>query len=747
MEIEMEKVRTMKPVVCLTAVCVSVLCALAAPMLEVRRPDPNAKYAKAEYKTATEAQYKALVSYLDAEGVPYREIGPGETPQTCFVLHVNEKEVQEMHGIGAYGVPAEAFLKDIRRRLARMRPASVVSEKDADELQRLADAAVGTADRKLVLEKDKTYRLTRPLRLDTRHSGLVIEGHGAVVEAGRPVTGWRVEGGLLVAEVADWDGEILSLWVNGRRAQLAQTPNGERARMRTEAPKPLRRPYPFDPKKDGVAVATKDVAGVLASSEDELADAFVDFTIAWFTPKCRLVQAYDNGDGTANLFARNVACLHGTGKPDVRYVPFSFGPYEKTWSGEAGAVVSNLRRLLDAPGEFFFDRKTRKLLYLPREGETAANVTAHFSTLERALEIVGDSPAARVRDVTVRNVVFRHGRQDRNSPDGFAPASQAAAKCGGFLHVANAENVRFEGIRVEHCDVYGVAFAGGVWDSALVGAKLVDCGSGGVRVGVDYTVIPDGDDRNDPRQSGYVSIVGNEIREYGRWNRSGCGVTLFDVGNCRVEGNDISDGFYTGISVGWTWNAPKAHTQNNLIVRNRIRRLGQGIVDDLAGIYVLGGESYGSLIAENDIRDVNRFNYGGWGIYLDSRAGYYLVESNRCENCDDGGFFKNQGVRNVVRGNTFLYGRYTQLGDEPADDDDIVFENNVIVYRAPGVVFRGHIPRITRGVWRNNTYWCENGPVTFGPENYSLADLQRFGLERGSVVADPRIQGRLPSSP
>lgn len=713
------------------------LSSVGAPVsldLEFRRPDPNAKPGLRE---ASAAKYAAVKAHLDGSGIAYREIGAHEKPHTRFVLNVHGNDVGEMHGSCVYGKPVDDLLKEIDRRRARAAHTPVPSAPDADPLQRWLDRAVGTESRTLTLAPGEIHRLTRPLRLDARHSGLVVEGNGAVVEAGRSVTGWREEGRLLVADVPDWDGEILSLWVNGRRAILAQTPNGDGARMKTAPLKePLACPYPFNAKKDGVSVAADALAGVLASSDDERAEAFVDYTIAWFTPKCRLVQAYTNGDGTANLLARNVPCLSGTSWPGG-YVKFNFGPYDCTWSGEAGAVVSNLRRLLDAPGEFFFDRKARKLLYMPREGETAGNVTAHFATLERALEIAGESPDARVRDVTIRNVTFRYGRQNRNAPDGFAPAAQSAAACGGFLHVSNAEGVRLEDIRIEHCDVYGVAFAGGVWDSALVGSTLDDCGSGGVRVGVDYTVIPPGDDRHDPRQSGYVDIVGNTIRGYGRWNWSGCGVILFDVGNCRVEGNDIADGFYSGVSVGWTWHALKAHTQNNRIVRNRISNLGQGVIDDLAGIYALGGESYGSVIAENDIRDIRRRNYGGFGIYLDSRAGYYLVESNRCENCDDGGFFKNQGVRNVVRGNRFLYGRYTQLGDEPADDDDILFEDNVIVYRAPAKVFRSHIPRSTRGIWRNNTYWCENGPVTFGPQRYTLKDLQRFGLEKGSRIADP----------
>ena len=702
--------------------------------IEVRRPDPVAQYAKPEYRVCTEAQFGALTNYLDANGVKYRVIGAKDKATTPFVFNVNEKGVQEMHGTRQYGKPIDWFLDDVRRRLARRRGRALRTTDDADELQRILDRAASTGT-VAELERGRTYRVTRTVRLDARHSGLTVRGNGAIVDFGRCVTGWRQANGMLIAEIPDWDGDILSLWVNGRRAQLAKTPNGELGRMASRAlPEVLEKPYSGDSVKDGVRVDADAVRGVLESSAEERRRAIVDYTIAWFTPKCRLVDAYDNGDGSANVFARNVACLHGTQRMDVRYVPFNMGPYEKRWTGVCGVVISNLRRLLDAPGEFFWERSAHRLFYIPREGERLESLEAVFATGECVLEIAGTSPAERVESIRIADVKFRHGCQLPDSKDGFEPASQSAAKCLGFINVSNACDVHFSGVTIEHCDVYGLNFWKGVWDSSVTGSTFLDCGSGGIRVGVDYTPIKDGDNRSDPLQSGYITIAGNLISGYGRWNASGCGVILFDVGNCRVEGNNISDGIYTGISVGWTWNAPKAHTQNNCIIGNRISDLGKGVIDDLAGIYVLGGESYGSLIAGNDIRDIHRFNYGAWGIYLDSKAGWYTVESNVCDNCDDGGFFKNQGVHNIVRRNRFLNGRFAQIGDEPNEDDDIVFEENEIVYSLPAPVFRDHIPCYLRGIWRRNTYRCLNGPVTFGPEGYTLEELQRFGGEIGSEV-------------
>ena len=68
--------------------------------------------------------------------------------------------------------------------------------------------------------------------------------------------------------------------------------------------------------------------------------------------------------------------------------------------------VENLREELDAPGEWFYDRRTQELAVIPLPGTELSSATIESVRLKELLVIrgTGDLP---VRDVVVRNVTFR----------------------------------------------------------------------------------------------------------------------------------------------------------------------------------------------------------------------------------------------------------------------------------------------------------------------------------------------------
>ena len=69
------------------------------------------------------------------------------------------------------------------------------------------------------------YHLYEPLRIRPEDEGLTIEGDGAVISGGIPVTGWKKAGKLWVADVPDFNGcpiDFRQVWVNGRKAVRAR---------------------------------------------------------------------------------------------------------------------------------------------------------------------------------------------------------------------------------------------------------------------------------------------------------------------------------------------------------------------------------------------------------------------------------------------------------------------------------------------------------------------------------------------
>jgi predicted ester cyclase len=108
--------------------------------------------------------------------------------------------------------------------------ASLTGARDA--LRKLRSAGPREAANVRVVIAQGEYTLTAPLVLEPQDSGVIFEAApGARVQfsGGRKITGFRpVSGGLWQAEVPDagkWRFE--QLWVNGRQATRARTPNAD----------------------------------------------------------------------------------------------------------------------------------------------------------------------------------------------------------------------------------------------------------------------------------------------------------------------------------------------------------------------------------------------------------------------------------------------------------------------------------------------------------------------------------------
>lgn len=167
-----------------------------------------------------------------------------------------------------------------------------------------------------------------------------------------------------------------------------------------------------------------------------------------------------------------------------------------------------------------------------------------------------------------------------------------------------------------------------------------------------------GADANGPaaRRTGGVTVTDNVISGGGRVFQSAVGILLIHAADNTVAHNLIEDLYYSGISSGWVWGYAESVSKNNRFEYNRIRKLGQGRLSDMDGIYLLGVQP-GTVVRGNVISDVEKKNYGGWGIYLDEGCSHVIVEDNLCFNLSSQGFHVHYGRENIVRNNIFAFGR------------------------------------------------------------------------------------------
>jgi parallel beta-helix repeat protein len=330
-------------------------------------------------------------------------------------------------------------------------------------------------------------------------------------------------------------------------------------------------------------------------------------------------------------------------------------------NGLAAYKVDNVAAAMDAPGEWYLDRPTHAVFYLPKPGEKLKNFAATAPRLETLVRVQG------ARQVRFADVQFRH--TEPTLPADSAGDVQAAFSVPGAVQIADSEQVSLHNCQIREVGGYGVEILGASKGCGVEKSVLRDLGAGGIKIG------------NGPSGN---RLSDNVIEAGGRMFPSACGILVQLSGGNRIVHNRIRDLYYTGISVGWDWGFRDTAAKDNLIADNDISDIGQDQLSDMGGIYVLGKQP-GSVIAGNRIRRVSARGYGGWGVYLDEGSTGWTVENNVVLNTKTGGFHIHYGGNNVIRNNVFAYAQKEGQLIRSRDDQQgpIRFEHNLVVAR-PG---------------------------------------------------------------
>ena len=594
------------------------------------------------------------------------------------------------------------------------------------DLQSLLDYACSTPKKTAYLF-GLEYRLEKPVLLEAKHSGLKIEGQGAVITGAKKITNWRRSSRFKNAWEADlkYDKFITSVFVNGLRAGCARTPNDTRflAYSRIEDGSQ-------HGSREGMYVSTSQGGDVLAElTPNQLKDCFVGSFRNWVQVNVPLksIEKARDSKKLKVLFASPI----GTSMfRNCKYPNF---------------VVYNIPSALDKAGEFYFDRANSKIYYIPRENEDMATAQVEFPYVEEPFKIQGmynGKRVERVKDIFVNSVVFSGGsvgyHKDKLKKGElfFLNDGQSSASSISCVNVAIAENIRFENCIFTQTDSYGLWLGIGVKNSKVSNCIIRDVGLGGIKVGFPaqiYHRVKVGKNVLEHIATNNIEIVDNAIYNYGRFSMSGAGILAFDVAKCKIEHNEIFDGFYTGISYGWCWGAGKTYTKDSSISYNKIHDLSFGNTNDIGGIYTLG-TSPNSKIEGNVIYNIECLDYGAWGIYNDEGSNGWIISKNYVCNSSKGGYFMHYGKDCKIFNNIIRDCRDYQVGLGRKLPKSYIFERNIVEFSSPATVLRGDslIPP-SAAQFDNNIYYDKTGNATFG--GLSFKDWQATGQDKNSYIA------------
>ena len=556
----------------------------------------------------------------------------------------------------------------------------------------------GTRGPFTVLVRGGTYYLESPLVLTPEDSGVTYEafpGEHVILSGGRPIRDWTPGQDKIWDARVDEGWRLRQLFVGGRRAQRARTPNS--GFFRIMGPSSLEKFFQL-PYGDGV---------IPKSWENGQVEVVA--LLGWTSFRRPILRVDE---------VRHIAMLAGdSGGSEVGPVKDLDGRY----------YIENALEALDTPGEWYLDAKRNAISYWPAPGDSLGNENVVAPKLTLLVRLEGWPEKNRpVRDITFRGFDFRHADWTMPS-DGYADAPQAAVNVGAAFEATGAESCTLERCTFTQIGGYAIWFGRGSKRNRIVANEIYDAGAGGIKIG-DTTLY-----ETEAEQSSNNQVTDNVIHDLGKVYPGAVGIWVGQSSRNEITHNLIHDLFYSGISVGWVWGYGKSNCEDNRIEWNEVYNIGRETLNDLGGIYTLG--TRGGSVRNNLVHDVTCFSERARGIYMDEGTTGLVVENNVVYRCTSSGIHLHYGRENLIRNNISALNEDFQISRAKAEPHRSLTVEGNIIYLQSG--------RALGGTWAqgevaldHNVYFDARGQeVRLGSK--SLAEWQAAGYDRRSVVVDP----------
>lgn len=239
------------------------------------------------------------------------------------------------------------------------------------------------------------------------------------------------------------------------------------------------------------------------------------------------------------------------------------------WSFWQVTRFENAYEFLDEPGEWYLDRSSGWLYYIPRPGEGMATADVELPVLEVLVDGRGElgSPIAHLR---FEGLTFSCATWlDPSGNDGYVP-DQSGFRLIGEGHPFNiighdpdvvrtpgnvrfrfAKGITFHGNIFEHMGAVALDFDTGSQKNRIAGNLFEDVSSAAIQLG---GVSSDDHHPSYPEQVVLDNTIeDNLIRQTGRDYVDAAGILVGFSKNTTIRHNTIVDVPWSGIAVGWGW--------------------------------------------------------------------------------------------------------------------------------------------------------------------------------------------------
>lgn len=381
---------------------------------------------------------------------------------------------------------------------------------------------------------------------------------------------------------------------------------------------------------------------------------------------------------------------------------------EGGWQNNRGGAVNqkirfveNIFEELDAPGEWFLNRKTHTLYFYPPVGVDMKAVTVEATVLPNLVEFRGDQKTP-VRHMTLRGITFRHAARTVMETREPLLRTDWAIFRGGAVFYNGAEDCTLEDSLLDQLGGNAVFVNGYNRRITIRGCEIVKAGASGVCfVGDPKAVrsplfnyskvhkLEEIDRTPGPLTEDYPAdclVDDCLIHLTGRTEKQTAGVEIdiarnINVRHCSIydmprAGINIGDGCFGGHVIEWcdvfdTVKETGDHGSFNSWGRDRFWR------PDVKGITEWVRQApelpFLDAVVPITLRN-NRWRCEhGWDIDLDDGSSNYIITDNLCLS---GGIKNREGFRRIVENNVMANnGFHPHVWPEESGD---VFRRNIV---------------------------------------------------------------------
>ncbi len=537
------------------------------------------------------------------------------------------------------------------------------------------------------------YRITSPVTFGPEDSGTndqrivyqAYPGEVPVMNGSTKVEGWTQHDGDIYRASLDRSTKLRNLYVNGARALMTRKDVRSSGGAGTYSVRAGQAPWAWNDGSgsDGINYSTNDVPDI-ANNKDDL-------------------EIVNGTTWNENIVCTRDVVTSGNTRTLLLQQPYGAIAQLPGWNAgfkvDGNHTIFNAYELLSSPGQFYFDKTTGTLYYIPRPGEDMATADVEAPVAEQLIDIAGTSRTNRVKNITLQGITFAN--TDYNLFE--VAGSRGKATCQGstiwiaygtgdwhafkyeivdtppaIINVNSAEGIEIVGNVIEHSGNEGIAMHNDVINSNIVGNSITDIAGSGITIGHPQHIYL-GDEGSHAKYSADVEGIctNNTINNNFIYNVSmvpgfggHSGVMAFFVESLSITHNTVHTTGYNGISLGWGWRNFKDSTtcHDNTVSFNRFNNI-MARLHDSGAIYTIG-QNPGTVINENYVNGIPPNTSGPtYGLHNDEGSAYITENDNVLDidpgvtytiNCED---FGEKHDLTILR----TYATVNKMGVNPPD--------------------------------------------------------------------------------